>query len=564
MTGTWQFPASYGQERVWLTSQLEAGSPVFNLPCRLHPDVPTPPADLVAALAAVVARHEVLRTSLRLDGAELVQVVHADVPVQVETHDLRRLPPAEQQARTREVELEVARRVIPLDRAPLWHAVMVVLGDTDWTATLVVHHAVFDGASLPVLAAELGELCLAAAEHREAKLPELAIQYADYAAWQRSQAGTEHLAYWRGTLAGLPVLHSVPTDRPRPPELTYAGDQVSFDLPDGLLGRAAAYGRGLAATPFMVLLAAWVALLARRGGRDDVVVGVPTAGRDLPELAPLVGMFVNQLVLRVDASGDPAFGELVERVRGTVLGAMEHRQVPFQAVADAVAPPRRSGVQPLYQLGFNLLLDTSLEGIPHNTSQDDLELEIAPNGGRLRYRTDLFDRGTAERLVEHYLDGLRAGLADPGRRLSTVVTPDRAQPVGPDGTQPVTPDGAPVAAAGGPPAAAEPAPEGPPYVAPRTAAEELVADIFAELLGLDRVGVHHDFFDLGGNSLLAIRAVMRIRDEVEVDIEVRGLFAHATVAELAAEVERLLAAQLDELSDDEVERQLAAGGGEGR
>lgn len=541
MTGTWQFPASYGQERVWLTSQLEAGSPVFNLPCQLRPDVPTPPADMVAALEAVVARHEVLRTSLRLDGAELVQVVHASVPVQVETHDLRGLPPAEQQARTAAIELEVARRPIPLDRAPLWHAVMAVLGDTDWAVTLVVHHAVFDGASLPVLAAELTELCLAAAERREPKLPELAIQYADYAAWQRSQAGTEHLAYWREALAGLPVLHSVPTDRPRPPELTYAGDQVSFELPDGLLGRATGYGRELAATPFMVLLAAWAALLGRRGGQEDVVVGVPTAGRDLPELAPLIGMFVNQLVLRVDATGDPSFGELVERVRRTVLGAMDHRQVPFQAVADAVAPPRRSGVQPLYQLGFNFLLDTSLEGIPHNTSQDDLELEIARDGGRLRYRTDLFDRATAEGLVAQYLDVLAAGLADPGRRLSTVVAAGGVRPV-----------------------EAEPVPAHAPYVAPRTAAEELVADIFAELLGLDRVGVHHDFFDLGGNSLLAIRAVMRIRDEVEVDIEVRGLFAHATVAELAAEVERLLAAQLDELSDDEVERQLAADGGEGR
>ena len=118
---------------------------------------------------------------------------------------------------------------------------MAVLDDTDWAVTLVVHHAVFDGASLPVLAAELNELCLAAAEHREPKLPELAIQYADYAAWQRSQAATEHLAYWRETLAGLPALHGVPTDRPRPPELTYAGDQVAVDLPDGLLGRTTAY-----------------------------------------------------------------------------------------------------------------------------------------------------------------------------------------------------------------------------------------------------------------------------------------------------------------------------------
>ncbi len=548
MTGTWEFPASFGQERVWLTNQLDAGSPVFNLPCQLHPDQPTPAADMVAALEAVVARHEVLRTSLRLDGDALVQVVHASVPVDVETHDLRGLPPGVQEERAEQLALEVARRPIPLDRAPLWHATMVVLDDTDWTVTLVVHHAVFDAASLPVLAAELSELCLAAAEHREPKLPELAIQYADYAAWHRSQLtgpGAEHLAYWRERLAGLPVLHSVPTDRPRPPELTYAGDQVPFDLPDGLLGRATAYGRGLSATPFMVLLAAWTALLARRGGQDDVVVGVPTAGRDLPELAPLIGMFVNQLVLRVDTAGDPTFGELVERVRATVLGAMEHRQVPFQAVADAVAPPRRSGVQPLYQLGFNFLLDTTLDGIPHNTSQDDLELEIAMDLGRLRYRTDLFDRATAERVVEQYLGALRAGLADPGQRLSALVEHEGTQPAEVSPAEPRNE-------------------EEPPYVAPRTAAEELVAKIFAELLGLPQVGIHHDFFDLGGNSLVAIRAVMRIRDEVEVDIEVRGLFAHATVAGLAAEVERLLAEQLDELSDDEVERQLAAGGGEHR
>ena len=294
----------------------------------------------------------------------------------------------------------------------------------------------------------------------------------------------------------------------------------------------------------MVLLAAWAALLARRGGQDDVVVGVPTAGRDLPELAPLIGMFVNQLVLRVDATGDPAFGELVERVRGTVLGAMEHRQVPFQAVADAVAPPRRSGVQPLYQLSFNFLLDTSLEGIPHNTSQDDLELEIATNGGRLRYRTDLFDRATAERLVEQYLDVLRAGLADPGRRLSELVA--SAGGAAGSGRAGANAGGAAVRgpADGGRGAggrhlrrAARPRPgRRPPTTSSTSAATRC---------------------SRSGRS-------MRIRDEVEVDIEVRGLFAHATVAELAAEVERLLAAQLDELSDDEVERQLAAGGGERR
>ncbi|EOD69896.1 non-ribosomal peptide synthetase [Amycolatopsis vancoresmycina] len=412
-TKEWTFPASFGQERIWLSNQLDPASPVYNLPCQVRQDLPLTEGQWRAALGVVVGRHEALRTTFRMDGADLVQVVHADVPIGFEVHDLRGLP--DREARATELSEAIARRPIPLDTAPPWRAQLCRLADTEWLLTFVVHHTVFDAGSAVVLAAELDEACNAAAEGRLPKLPDLAIQYPDYSAWQRGQlpAVQAQLDYWRERLAGLPPVHSLPTDRPRPAEFGFDGDQVDFALPDGLLDRVGEVGRTLSASPFMVLLAAYTAVLSRLSAATDVVVGVPVAGRDLPELAPLIGMFVNQLAIRVDLGGEPSFAGLVGRVRTAVLDAIEHGRVPFQLVAEAVRPERDPAVQAVYQLGFNFIPDSGIEPVRYATAKDDVAIDLTAVNGRLLYRTDLFDRATAESVVDRFLRLLTAAVADP-------------------------------------------------------------------------------------------------------------------------------------------------------
>ncbi|GGL44791.1 non-ribosomal peptide synthetase [Planomonospora parontospora] len=427
----WEAPASFGQERIWLADQMEPGSPVFNLQCPVEVLHALEADEVVAALQAVTERHEALRTSLRIVDGALRQVVHAEVEPDVRVHDLRALPEDERRTRSYGHALAATEAAFRTDRAPLWRAALIRTGDARWVVYLVVHHAVFDAASSVILSEEITELCAAAAAGRPAELPELPVQYADYAAWQRDRltgpALAEQTDHWRARLAGLPAVHALPTDRPRPARLGYAGDEVRFTVPEGLQEQVAAAGRRAAATPFMVYLTAYAVLLSRLSRDDDIVVGVTMSGRDLPEVAGLVGMFVNQMAVRTDTSGEPTFAGLLGRVRTTLLDAMEHGQVPFQAVVEAVTPQRDPGVQPLYQIGFNYIPDSGIEPIPYVTSKDDLAFDLTTGVSRLLYRTDLFDRGTAETFVERYLRLLAAGVADPETRIGDLPLMDEAE-----------------------------------------------------------------------------------------------------------------------------------------
>ncbi|MFJ6198104.1 amino acid adenylation domain-containing protein [Micromonospora sp. NPDC092111] len=430
MTREWTFPASFAQERVWIANQLDPASPVYNvsLPCRL-------PAGLDADAATevfhrVVARHEALRTHLRVDDGALVQVVREAEPVRLAVDDLRDLPAPERAARHAALRAELARTPIPLDAPPLWRARLIRLGEA-WTLLLVVHHAVFDSHSAVLFNAEIAAFAEAALTGAPAAVPELPIQYADFAVWQRGQlVGAEldrQLAFWTGHLAGAPAVTGLPLDRPRPAQLGFAGDEVRFDLPDGLLDRAGRLAAGSAATPYMVLLAGFAALLSRVAGETDVVVGVSTAGRDTAELTPLIGMFVNPVALRCDLSGDPRFTELLGRVRDGLVDALEHGQTPFQRIVEAVAPGRDPSVQPIFQTALNFIPDSGLDPVELGTTKDDLAFDIAVGECRLVYRTDLFDRATAEAVVARYLRLLTAAVAEPELPVSALPLLDDAE-----------------------------------------------------------------------------------------------------------------------------------------
>ncbi|WBB69500.1 amino acid adenylation domain-containing protein [Micromonospora sp. WMMD812] len=431
MTREWTFPASFAQERVWIANQLDAESPVYNVsnPWRFPGGLTREQA--VEVVQKVVARHESLRTYLRVDDGALVQVVREAEPVDVPELDLRGFTGGEQVRRFDEALTALARAPIPLDAPPLWRARLARLADDQYSLMFVVHHAVFDSRSAVLLAAELAAFSRAVLTGAPAEVPELPVQYADFAVWQREQlAGAEldrQLAFWRDHLAGAPAVTGLPLDRPRPAQLGFAGDEVHFDLPEGLLDRVGEVATTAAATPYMVLLAAFAALLSRISGDEDVVVGVSTAGRDNAELAPLIGMFVNPVALRCDLAGDPSFADLLGRVRNGLVDAMEHGQTPFQRIVEAVAPNRDPAVQPVFQTALNFIPDSGLDPVALGTTKDDLAFDITTTTSRLVYRTALFDRTTAETLAARYVRLLDAAVTTPGRRVSALPLLDDAE-----------------------------------------------------------------------------------------------------------------------------------------
>jgi hypothetical protein len=534
----WTLPASYAQERIWFASQLAGDLPVYRVVSMVRAPYPLTEEAIAAGLATVVERHESMRTCLVFRDGVLLQAIHASVPSEVECVDV---PEADYEARIEALHRDLLAQPLALDRAPLWRAVAVRAGTRGWTVLFVAHHAIFDGTSEVNLRAELTEVYAATAQKRDAKLPELTIQYPDYTMWHRDRLAAGRLdelqEYWRKALAGIPSVHRLPTDRPRPASRTFRGASVEFPVATRLSEDVAALARARGATVFMVLLAAYAALLHRMSGEDDVVVGVPVAGRDLPELQALIGMFVNMVVLRVDTSGDPTFDELLLRVRTTTLSAWDHQDMPYQKLVEVLAARRDPGVPPLYQLGFNYVPGGFDDDT--GTAEDDMMLEVANVSGRLQYNTALFDAATATALTSQYQTVLAAVLADPSLRLS-------ALPV--DAVAPVpAPESTTTAKA---------------YVAPRTAAEELVAEVWQEVLGIPQAGAFDDFFDLGGHSLLALRVIARLDATTGTDLPIQEFFADTTLAGVAAALERQLTQEISEMSEEEAAARLAGGGGE--
>jgi hypothetical protein len=548
----WQVPASYAQERVWFASQIAGHQPVYHVVDEVAISSPISADDVLAALAVCTRRHETLRTSFRVRAGELMQAVHDQITPQVDVLDLSHLGQDEQRERVEELFAELATAPLALDQAPLWRATLIRLDAADWVVArwlllFAAHHAIFDAASALNLRAELTELCAAAAQQRAPSLPELAIQYADYAVWQRNRLAAgrmdELLDYWRKALDCLPAVHGLPTDLPRPAERSFGGADLIFPLPDGAESTAVNLARQANATAFMVLFAAYIALLHLLSASDDIVIGLPVAGRDRPEVQPLIGMFVNMIVVRTDAAGDPTFKVLLDRVRHALLDAWDHQEMPFQKLVEVLADRRDPGVPPLYQLGFNFISVGFSRASA--AAEDDLMLEISRGRARVEYNTALFTEGTARWLADCYVAVLGAVLANPQAKISELAVPARPQAqTHHAGAGPARPGAASA------------------HVPPRTAAEELVANVWAEVLGTDRPGALDDFFDLGGHSLLALRVIARLSAATGVDLPIQSFFIDTTVAGVAAEVERVLAAELDEMSDEEAAR-LAAGEGYG-
>ncbi|HTE55678.1 MAG TPA: amino acid adenylation domain-containing protein [Kofleriaceae bacterium] len=435
---------SFAQQRLWFLDQLDPGSALYNVALALRVSGPVDHAALEEALGAIVRRHEVLRTRLVSDEGQPRQVIVAPgaIAFRLERDDLRPLAGSEHEAENVAeagalVEREV-RRGFALDQAPLLRARLIALADREHLLVLVGHHVAFDGWSMDVLVRELAALYAARIEGRPDPLAELPVQYADYALWQREwlqgEALADQIAHWRAALDGCPPLE-LPTDRPRPARPSPRGARRSAIIPAPLAAALTELGRREGATPFMVLLAAYHALLHRVSGQDDFCIGTPVAGRTRVELEPLIGFFANTLVLRADLSGDPTFVELLARVRRGALDAYAHQDLPFERLVEELAPRRDLGRQPLFQAMFALqnapssaveLPGVRLAPLPVETAtaKFDLSLEVTGAAEGLRatfeYRTDLFDADRIERMAGHFVTLLEGIAAGPDTRVSAL------------------------------------------------------------------------------------------------------------------------------------------------
>ena len=427
---------SYGQQQVWLHAQMAPNLPLYNEPVTIHRIGPLGVPALERAFNEIVRRHEAWRTSFQTVDGQPVQVVHPPPYISLPVSDLRSLPEAVREAEALKIATEDSR--VPLDMAsvPLFRVRLIRLGDEEHRLFLTLSHIIFDGVAIyRVFLPELAALYEAFAAGKPSPMPDLPIQYADYAEWQRRviapAALADNMAYWRKQLAGpLPVLE-LPVDRSRRSTQTFRGSMHPFVLESSLAAAVKSISQRQGVTRFMTLLATFAAILHRYSGQDDILIGTVTAGRKHCETEKLLGYFLNTVMLRIDLSGDPSFRELLSRVREVTLEALAHDDVPFAQLVRELQPKRQGDRSPLFQVMFSLeppmaSLDpawqlTQMDVDTGATKYDVyLELDERPEGilARFHYSTDLFDAATIARMEGHWRTMIEAAVADPARRIS--------------------------------------------------------------------------------------------------------------------------------------------------
>ena len=407
------FPVSFAQERLWLLDQLEPDRAVYNIPSAV-----TLPGNVNAdvlrrALNEIVKRHEVLRTKFMSVDGEPSQVIVPRLNIELPVHDLRNLPAEQRQAGIARFTEAEAQRPFDLGQGPLLRAQMLRVTSEQNVLLLTMHHIISDGWSVGIFFRELSLLYEAAYQGKRSPLPELPIQYANYAQWQRERLSgatlAELLDYWRKQLAGAPGTMKLPLDKVRPPVQTFHGEIQTFRLGAELTRRLRELSQRRGVTLFMTLLAAFKVLLYRYTAQEDLVVGTPIAGRNRAEIEGLIGFFTNSLVLRTRLNGNPSFDEVLQRVREVTLGAYEHQDLPFEKLVEELQPERSLSHAPLFQVVFSLQNAPTMSGSAEDTSEAapqvhtstskfDLTVTAAEVGktlmGSFEYNTDIFEATT--------------------------------------------------------------------------------------------------------------------------------------------------------------------------
>jgi thioesterase domain-containing protein len=540
------FPPSTAQQGFWLLDQLEPGNPAYNIAVRFRLQGRLDVNLLERALNEIVRRHEVLRTTFDAVDGEPMQVVHPSMSVRISVFDLRHVDGQERDAEEERLTLEEARRRFDLSAGPLLRAQVLQLGDWDYIFLVTVHHIVSDGSSIGILTNELGAIYEAFSQGVEAPLPELPIQYADFANWQQESLDgpqmAPSLAYWKRKL-GNPSGFDVPTDYPRPAHRSLNGNILSRLLPRSLTERLGDFSAREKSTLFMTSLAALKILLLHHSDIPDVQVGTLLTGRDRVETEPVIGPFINSVVLRTDLAGDPTFVELLARVRETVLEALANRDVPFERLVQTLSPKRALNRHPMFDVNFIFQRDfvrplkfagLALTAIPSKSPGAIYDLNFfmveRADGWRLscEYDTDLFAGPSVDRMLWQ-LQMLMEGVeANPELKISQlrVLMEQEGHKVALDGgkrpAQPAhTPSDSVLVLER-------------PFVAPRDQTEVQLAKIWRNLLGQSLISVKANFFELGGHSLTAARLLARVEKILNKKLPLSVLFQAPTIEELAA------------------------------
>jgi acyl carrier protein len=513
-----RLPLSHAQERFWVLDRMNPGSREYLLPVFVWLPADVAEDTVARALAALAARHEILRTRYAMDSDGLFAEVEPTIHIPLSTFETT----AANMGKIVSGELAEG---FDLSAAPLFRATLVRDGGHEQLLLLVCHHIIGDGWSSRLLDLELRELVAAIRQQRAPVLPELPLRYADAAAWQRQQLTEELMAgqldYWRQALGGMPALE-LPTISPRPAQRSLEGASVAVELPAEAVGTLLAIGRRARVTPFIAFLTLWTILLARTSGRWDFGVGTPHAGRSRPEIHDLVGPFINIVVIRAGLDPDMTFAEALVRVGDVCRDGFARHAVPLEAVVEAAAPLRDLSRTPLFQTIFGMTgddmagqrpcqRDLELLGQGWQVARTDLALTLWPYpdgsyGGAIEYATALFARRMATGLASRLRSLAERFAADPGLRVGVV---------------------------------AEPSPH-----------EATILGFVRELLKQEDVGVDEDIMSRGGNSLMAARLVWNVRNVFGVDVSMRAFFDDPTAEGLAHEVERLIRAELIQQNSD--------------
>ncbi|MCG3119499.1 MAG: Linear gramicidin synthase subunit B [bacterium] len=429
-------PLSFAQQRLWFLDRFEPGAVIYNIPLVIRILGKLDIAAVEWSLNEIVRRHEALRTTFGAVAGQPIQLVTSASHMPLEIVSLQTLPKSQREAEARRLATQETKRPFDLEKGPLLRSTLLRLDATENVLILVVHHIVFDGWSLEMFMRELKALYEAFTASKSSPLPELAIQYADFAIWQRQwlqgEALSLQLNYWKQQLADMSPVLELPTDRPRPAMQSFRGAAKTFLFSKSIAEALLHLGQREGATLFMTLLAAFKVLLHRYSGQRDIAVGTPVANRNHPEIESLIGFFVNTLVLRTEMSDNPSFRELLARVRQVTLGAYDHQELPFEKLVEELQLPRDLSRSPLVQAMFSLQSvpnqSVAVSGlrfnrlqIEHGTAMFDLSLFFwkKEDGliGVLEYNTDLFDADTIGRMIGHYETLLKSLVANPQQRL---------------------------------------------------------------------------------------------------------------------------------------------------
>lgn len=434
--GSGPAPLSFPQQQIWLHSQIAPGVPVYNEPVSVYRQGPLDLGVLQKCFAEILRRHEAWRTTFDVIHGEPIQVVNPVPPVALPLVDLRHLPQPERDAAALNLATQDARRPFNLRQCPLLRALVVRLADEEYRIYITLHHLIFDGISIyRVFLPELAALYAAFSRGVPSPLPELPIQYADFALWQREHLRgsvlSGHMDYWRNKLDGDLCVLELPADYPRPALQTFRGAIQSLRLSRELSAQLKALSHQENSTLFITLLAAFKTLLHRYTGQDDLVIATVAAARKRAEFEDLLGCFQNPVVLRTDFAGDPSFRQILGRVRETTLGALQHEEAPFELVVKELRTERDLSRNPLVQIAFSLVPQVAAPPAGWSAGQWDvetgaakfdlyLEMEDEPGGltARFMYRTDLFKPETIERLMANFTTLLEGIVSSPGQNLS--------------------------------------------------------------------------------------------------------------------------------------------------